>query len=508
LNVRYVFITECTDASKERVRTLAFWEDDHFIDNYEYDLAGEPCEVLFHEAEKHASPVLFALQYERKLSELFVEEAGFESYIGITIGDAEGDIIGHMVVMDDEEIPRSSPYVSILQIFAARAGAELEREQAYRQLEMRVEQRTAEIQRRRRVAESLRDILARLNSTDTLDDVLSFIVSQVIDLLFCDASAVCQIETETRVYRVQASRGLGERTILKEKSHSQRVVHQCIYNRTPVTVEDFSMYDDEGHEFSAMLSAPLIIQGEVYGCLILYYSKTHHFTDDERELAMMFADQVSLAIENAHLREQTQAMGALEERNRLARELHDAVSQTLWSASLLSDVIPDLWENNQDAGRRRLDQLRQLNRVALAEMRGLLLELRPSALTEVALPDLLEQLARTTHSRTGITIDVNAVGICTLSPDTQIAIYRIAQEALNNAVKHANAANVIINLNLSDDENYITVQDNGDGIPADRARHDSLGMKIMRERAESIGANLYVQSNAGEGTTVRLTWSK
>src|SRR4029079_12768400 len=130
--------------------------------------------------------------------------------------------------------------------------------------------------------------------------------------------------------------------------------------------------------YGALLVVPLLVKDEIYGAIALYYQKPHEFTREETELAVAFGDQAALAIENARLRTQAERMAAAAERNRLARDLHDAVTQTLFSTSLIADVLPRLWERDQNTARRRLEELRLLTRGALAEMRALLLELRPA----------------------------------------------------------------------------------------------------------------------------------
>jgi signal transduction histidine kinase len=127
------------------------------------------------------------------------------------------------------------------------------------------------------------------------------------------------------------------------------------------------------------------------------------------------------------------------ERTRLARDLHDAVTQTLFSASLIAEVLPDIWKMNQAEGWNRLDELRQLTRGALAEMRTLLIELRPAALTQVPLPDLLRQLCESLIGRARLPIQLCVEGSGKLPADLQIGLYRITQEALNNIIKHARA---------------------------------------------------------------------
>ena len=195
----------------------------------------------------------------------------------------------------------------------------------------------------------------------------------------------------------------------------------------------------------------------------------------------------------------------LSERTRLARDLHDAVTQTLFSASLIAEVLPDIWEINPDAGKMRLEELRQMTRGALAEMRTLLVELRPNSLVQIPLPDLLRQLCESLIGRARLPIQFSAEGQAKIPADVQIALYRITQEALNNIVKHAKATHVIVTLQLSESVR-LAIIDNGSGFDVDTISPDHLGLRIMCERAESIGARCHVYSQPGEGTQISVTW--
>ena len=156
----------------------------------------------------------------------------------------------------------------------------------------------------------------------------------------------------------------------------------------------------------------------------------------------MALDLADLA-QDAILLEQALALATLEERNRLARDLHDSVTQVLFSASLLAEVLPQVWHRDPEQGYERLERLRHLTRGALAEMRTMLLELRPSAVIHTPLHDLLAQLAEAVTSRSGLRFDLNIEQIPPLPEEVHVNFYRIAQEALNNVVKHAQAEQVI-----------------------------------------------------------------
>ena len=193
------------------------------------------------------------------------------------------------------------------------------------------------------------------------------------------------------------------------------------------------------------------------------------------------------------------------ERTRLARDLHDAVTQTLFSATLIADVLPDIWQANESEGKRRLEELRQLTRGALAEMRTLLVELRPNALVEVPLPTLLRQLSEALTGRARIDIQFSFEGERALPPDVQVAFYRIAQEALNNVVKHSKASQAAVMLRLGE-QVRLSITDNGTGFDPSTITADHLGLKIMCERSDAIGAKFNLYSEPGEGAQVTVTW--
>jgi signal transduction histidine kinase/ligand-binding sensor domain-containing protein len=258
------------------------------------------------------------------------------------------------------------------------------------------------------------------------------------------------------------------------------------------------------------LAVPIVIKGRVIGVLDVQSDRPKAFDDTDLAVLQSLAHQTGAAIESARLYEQAQEAAVMEERSRLARDLHDAVTQTLFSASLIAESVPASWEQDQAEGRHLLDELRQLTRGALAEMRTLLLELRPSALVETPLGDLLHQLSEAAMGRIGIPVAVAVSGDCTLPANVHVALYRIAQEALNNVIKHARASQADVRLGCSTGTTgrvvELQIRDDGQGFDPEVARPDHLGLGIMRERAEAIGARLQIESVIGQGTQVTLFW--
>jgi len=398
-----------------------------------------------------------------------------------------------------------------------------ERMQAYQMLERRVEERTHEIERRRQVAEGLRDIMTILNSNRPLDEILDSIVSQACWLLGTDAGAVYHLQQQKGLLCTQVVHGLDADDAAVCIPVGWSAVGEAVLNCRPVVASNAHVALAEAYDpllepaqwsrltslfsrYGALLVVPLMVKDDIYGVIALYYHKPREFTREETELAVAFGDQAALAIENARLRVQAEQIAVAAERSRLARDLHDAVTQTLFSTSLIADVLPRLWERDQNEAIRRLNELRQLTRGALAEMRALLLELRPDTLAEVGVAEVLRQLTEAITGQARVPITLTVDGQPHLPPDVQVALYRIAQEALNNVVRHANASQAAVYLHCRADEVELQISDNGQGFDPSRVAFEHLGLDIMRERAETIGATLRVESQPGSGAQVIVIW--
>lgn len=272
----------------------------------------------------------------------------------------------------------------------------------------------------------------------------------------------------------------------------------------------------EGSQTLSELIVPIKVKERVIGVLDAQSDRLNAFDETDMAVLQSLANQVGAAIENARLYAQAQQVAAMEERNRLARDLHDAVTQTLFSATLIADALPASWESDPEEGRQLLRELRQLSRGALAEMRTLLLELRPATLTETNLATLLKQLGEAAAGRGDLSVTVDAAVDCKLPPPVHVALYRIAQEALNNVVKHSRATKVTVTLHGIPGEPkegskggiVLEITDDGRGFDLARVPSGHLGLGIMRERAQAIGATLSVESRPGCGTQIKVESEK
>jgi len=188
--------------------------------------------------------------------------------------------------------------------------------------------------------------------------------------------------------------------------------------------------------------------------------------------------------------------------------LHDAINQSLFSAGLIAEVLPRLWEREPEEARRSLEDLRRLTRGALAEMRSLLVELRPSAIIDTEMGDLLQLLGNAFTGRTNIPVVVTVTGDGMLPAETQVVLYRICQEALNNIAKHAKASQVKIEVAQEPGRFELHIRDDGRGFnTSDQPPSGHYGLSMMRERAETVGATLAVTSQVGQGTEIAILWN-
>lgn len=427
--------------------------------------------------------------------------------------------IGVIAVADSCSTDLEDDSLRVLRMLAPTAAIGIENARLYQEQQ----NRRLEAESRHQMAESLRVMLAIVNSNRSLDEILNYIVTHVGSRLFdCQATAIFTLNHKEGTLAVQAAYGISYEYLDPQFLPGFTAAWQAIHSGKPVSASNSQTGgadDDANMElataewamisqmmviYQAWMAVPLVVKGETYGAIVIYYSDPRAFTREEIDLALMFSDEVALAIENARLRMQAEQAAVIAERNRLARELHDAVSQTLFSANLITEVIPRLWDRNQEEARSRLIELHQLTNGALAEMRTLLYELRPAVFKEAKLGDLLKHLTQGISVRSEIPITLIVEGDRKLSPDAQIALYRITQEALNNVVKHANPQKATVLLDCCTDEVRLLISDDGCGFDPDKVSPDHFGLSIMRERATAINAKIKVTSKPGQGTQIEV----
>jgi PAS domain S-box-containing protein len=408
-----------------------------------------------------------------------------------------------------------------------RKLAEAEREDYSRRLEALVEIRTAELSA---VNEKLQLRLDWLSAVNLVNQIMArsadftqiyVMIIEVINNLFnTQGSFIAEFETEGQQLKILA--------------HSCSNGDHSNLTGTFTTFPEYFLVDSNmahgkltylpGDEFTKIRGpigphlqdmnihhlalVPLKLRDQFYGILGLeIFDEEKDITSDETNLLNIFSNDIAQLIEDSHLFDQSKAMIVAGERNRLARDLHDSVTQTLFTASVLSESTPRLWEKDQELARLNMDKLSLLIRGALAEMRSLLLELRSGELHNQSLRQLLTTLVEAGRVRTRADIHLSITGEGALPDKVTLTLYYLAQEALNNAINHADATQIDISLIQDPESVELRLQDDGRGFIPQEIPEGHLGISIMLERAAQVDADMRIISEPGEGTEVILTWS-
>jgi len=382
-----------------------------------------------------------------------------------------------------------------------------ELDESYSSLEKKVADRTRELA-------IMNSIISVASHSLDIQEILEEALNKTVEQMGFEAGIALKLESYPASPLLLAQRGF-EPTAAIDLVNSYAFAGRgipAVYPEEVVTlgIEDFQDEKLKGQisqfGFQMLVYIPLLTKGRKLGFFILGKREPGDLSPEELSLLSSIGKQVGVAMENARLYEQAEQAAITAERNRLARELHDAVTQTLFSASLIADVLPKIWERNPEEGLQNLEELRQLTRGALAEMRTMLLEMRPEALERTDIKTLITQLADAFIGRVRVPLDLQIHDDCELTHEVKLVFYRVAQEALNNIAKHSGARQVEIRLGCQPGQMNLLIKDDGLGFDPDSIPPDHLGIAIMRERASSIGASLQVESQIGQGTTIELDW--
>ena len=255
--------------------------------------------------------------------------------------------------------------------------------------------------------------------------------------------------------------------------------------------------------WNTVVAVPILKGSDFLGTLNCYYKICGNLESAELSFLRTLADLAGVALENARLMEEFERQVVLQERRRLARELHDSVSQALYGIALGAKTVKARWSSNPEKALQSLDYVLELAEGAGKEMRALLYSLRPESLEEEGQVQALRRQAEALQARYGIAVDFQAPSEPDLDPARRLALFRVASESLHNVVKHSGAKNVKVKLNSSAERCELEVSDDGVGFDAKEAGPDHYGLENMRERVEGIGGHWSLTSAEGQGTTIR-----
>lgn len=295
---------------------------------------------------------------------------------------------------------------------------------------------------------------------------------------------------------------------MREKSINVEAVQT---GRTQVVSDVFKsssfLFDEKLPETRSELVAPLKVGDRVIGTLDVHASRSNAFAEEDILVLQSLGDQIAVAIENARLYDKSKELAVLEERNRLARELHDSVTQSLYSLVLFTEGWRRMVRNDgADKVEEYLSRIGEIAQQALKEMRLLILELRPPVLEQEGLVGALQKRLDAVEKRVGISARVVMEDFIEVPAPLEEALYRIAQEALNNSLKHAKATKETVRIFVKDENIILEVVDDGRGFDTEAIEHrGGMGLLNMGERARHVGGSFSIESTIGKGTIVKVS---
>ncbi|MEX0782364.1 MAG: histidine kinase [Dehalococcoidia bacterium] len=388
---------------------------------------------------------------------------------------------------------------------------------AHQDMEARVQERTRELR-------ALLDVSNVMSSTLDLDRLLGVILEQLKVAVDYTGASVLVVEGEQLITREsRAQGGPAPREALVDQRFSITAlgpIWDAMSAAKPIIIDDAHgetpaaqsfreatgpLYDTSFAGVRSFLAVPLMSNDRVTGMLAMSQDAPGMFTDHHARLAIAIAAQAGIALENAYLLEQSQHSAALEERQRLARELHDSVSQALYGIALGARTARKRLDSDPTNLAEPLDYVLSLAEAGLTEMRALIFELRPDSIETEGLVAALGRQVAATRARYGVAVNAALADEPDVPVGTKEALYRIAQEAMHNTVKHARATNIDLSLERHNGHLHMHVADDGLGFDPAGEFPGHLGLRSMRERMVALGGTFEIWSAPGEGTRIKVT---
>lgn len=419
---------------------------------------------------------------------------------GILVGD---EVFGLLAGYQFQPHEFSDSARRIFEAVARRAALAIENARLYESARARTEQLAALYRADEDLHRSLR-----------LEDVFEALLQSITDSLHLDTAILLTWDPGVPRPSVRLSRPIGEDhhaavlDILTAAGREAFLDHLG-HERVEVINRDDGVASPERQNLARLAAGTLLqfslrTNGSGFAYVGGVSFKRRQFSAEEQRLFAALVRRAEVAVENARLYEQAQSLAAIEERQRLARELHDSVSQALYGVALGARTARTLLDRDPEQAREPVDYVLSLAEAGLAEMRALIFELRPESLAQEGLIAAIEKQVASTRARYGV--DVHA--ILAAEPDVPLpvkeALYRVAQEALHNVVKHARATRVEVFLGLADGVVVLDLRDDGRGFDANGEFPGHLGLKSMRERVDVIGGSFVLESERGRGTHLRV----
>ena len=391
--------------------------------------------------------------------------------------------------------------------------------ESYTDLERKVEDRTRRERQRAEQLRTINEVGRKISSIVKLDELLPYVGNLLRETFHYYNVNIFLLEPSSGKLALKALCLSGQKSVIPVgvplEVDQESIVGWVAQTGEPILANDVSENPryravEALRETKSELAVPVRIGGKVIGVLDIESIEVDAFGEADLFTAQTLADQLAVAIENARLYEETRQIAVMEERNRMAREIHDTLAQGFSGIILQLEAAEQTLGGEASAAERHLNQARSLARKSLAEARRSVWNLRPQALEQVSLVEALKQEADKFSQSVGVSAKFNVFGVRRdLQPDLETVLLRIGQESLTNVRKHAKATEVEINLTFDEAAVEMSIRDNGVGFKSvaasgDEKKRGAFGLISMRERARGLGGMLEVQSRRGKGTLVRV----
>ena len=439
---------------------------------------------------------------DKRLSRGIVKEEGLKSLLVVPLC-SKSKTLGTIFLVSKEVRDFSEDEIGLLITAGQQIGVAVDNASMFQGQQRRAEQFRV-----------IGEVGRQITSIMEIDQLLNQVVNLIHKSFGYDHVAIAMIEGDYAVYRVGAGPlwenpafnfnpshlKIGSEGITGRVAASGNMVYQ------PDVREDSGYVEMQGSKTLSEVTVPIKVKDKVIGVIDAQSERVNAFDDTDLVVLQSLADQTAVAIENAQLYRQATQLAVVEERNRLARELHDSVTQALYGITLHAEAaFRQLGARKIPLATEQLEELRSTAQEALREMRLLIFELRPSVVEMQGLVPALRARLEAVEERAGMSVEINVDENLELSDQIQDGLYRIAQEALNNALKHAKANQIILNLTGTMSRVTLEIMDDGVGFKPDESiEGGGLGLDGIIERAELLNGELTLDSWPGRGTTIRI----
>jgi signal transduction histidine kinase len=432
------------------------------------------------------------VQEDKRILPSIVTFLGVETMVATSVQNRGRMIAVVMSVRYQKGRPFTHQQVTLAERVGSVIALALENAQVSEDMRMRLQE-----------SQSMHQITLALLQKLDLEEVISIICAEALHMSHATGSLIGLLESPEWI-RVEHVAGEVVETpgrYLVDKS----LLGTAVARGEPILLNRIHSprFLEEGKTYS-LLAIPLKVEGSVIGALGLVNSK-HGFETTDVRLLQLLADQSAMAVEHARMAGKLQEMAVIEERQRLSRELHDSVNQLLYAMAMYSEAAQrKLAAGDIKSVEQHLENLNQLSKDALNEMRLMIFDLRPPVLEQKGLQAALQQRLLSVEERLGFRPAFKWRVNAPLAQSLEEGLYGIAQEALNNVVKHSSASNISVHLIQSGQTLLMKIEDDGNGFDSATIGEGGMGFKTMAERANALNARLQISSVPGAGTSVTV----